>query len=65
MKKLATLCIVFLISNFSIIAQSETCDCKTDLDFIISKMEKMPSYKKQIKGEKKVEFEKNIYGVIF
>lgn len=58
MKKLATLCIVFLISNFSIIAQSETCDCKTDLDFIISKMEKMPSYKKQIKGEKKVEFEK-------
>jgi len=44
----------FFTSNF---AQSQTCDCKVDLDFIVEKMKKMPSYKKQIKGDKKIEFE--------
>ncbi len=56
MKNLCTLSIVFLVSISSIFAQSETCDCKTDLDFIVSKMKKMPSYKDQIKGEKAIEF---------
>lgn len=47
--------IAFLItSNF---AQSQTCDCKADLDFIVEKMERMPSYKKQLKGNKKELFE--------
>jgi len=39
-------------------AQNETCDCRTDLDFIVEKMKKMPSYKKQIKGDKEEEFKK-------
>ncbi len=35
----------------SLNAQTPTCDCKADLDFLIEKLQKMPSYKKQIKGE--------------
>lgn len=37
-------------------AQLQTCDCKTDLDFVVEKLQKMPSYKKQIKGEKETLF---------
>lgn len=57
MKKLITISIVFLFTINSIFAQSQTCDCKTDLDFIVEKMQKMPSYKKQIRGDKKEIFE--------
>lgn len=51
-----TLVLVLLIVSNPI--QSQTCDCKKDLDFIVEKMERMPSYKKQIKGVKKIEFQK-------
>ncbi|WP_296384040.1 S41 family peptidase [Winogradskyella sp.] len=52
MKKSPLILIIFLFGTISIFAQSESCDCKTDLDFIIEKIKKMPSYKKQIKNEK-------------
>ncbi|MEP0266218.1 hypothetical protein [Dokdonia sp.] len=35
----------------------QLCDCKKDLDFLASNMEKMISYKKQIKGDKVKEFQ--------
>lgn len=57
MKNVITLSLLFFFGIAFAFAQTETCDCKTDLDFIISKMKKMPSYKKQIKGDKKEEFE--------
>jgi len=56
MKNSATLLIVFLLVSFNINAQSETCDCKLDLDFVVEKIKKMPSYKKQIKNQKLIEF---------
>ena len=52
MKNISLILIAFLFGTISIIAQSETCDCKTDLDFSVEKIKKMPSYKKQIKGAK-------------
>ena len=61
MKKISLIIIAFLFGTVSIIAQSKTCDCKTDLDFIVEKIKKMPSFKKQIKGEKATEFS-NTYG---
>jgi hypothetical protein len=57
MKKLALFTITFFISTLAFFAQSNTCDCKADLDFIVEKIKKMPSYKKQINGNKEVEFE--------
>jgi hypothetical protein len=56
MKNLFLILILFLFGTISILAQSETCDCKTDLDFLVEKIKKMPSYKKQIKGEKATKF---------
>ena len=56
MKKLAIFLIVLFISISNSNAQSETCDCKKDLDFVVEKIKKMPSYKKQIKDKKLVEF---------
>lgn len=56
MKNSAVLLIVFLLVSFSTIAQSEVCDCKTDLDFVVEKIKEMPSYKKQIRNEKLIEF---------
>ncbi|MCF6278712.1 MAG: hypothetical protein L3J14_00010 [Flavobacteriaceae bacterium] len=56
MKNSVTLLIIFLVSILNSNAQSETCDCKKDLDFVVEKIRKMPSYKKQIKNEKLVEF---------
>ncbi|WP_299128666.1 S41 family peptidase [uncultured Winogradskyella sp.] len=60
MKKLVNYLLVVLVTIASVNAQIETCDCKTDLDFVIEKMKKMPSYKKQTKGDKAKEFE-NLY----
>ncbi|GAB4163966.1 MAG: hypothetical protein Tsb0033_24910 [Winogradskyella sp.] len=57
MKKLALIIVTLLISTTGIFAQSQTCDCKADLDFVVEKLKKMPSYKKQIKGEKKDAFD--------
>ena len=58
MKKSITLCIFFLFIITTSLAQSKTCDCKTDLDFVVEKIKKMPSYNKQIKGDKALEFSK-------
>lgn len=60
MKKLILVLGISLLSITASNAQIDTCDCKKDLDFIIEKIRKMPSYKKQIKGEKSEEFE-NLY----
>ncbi|MFD2914034.1 S41 family peptidase [Psychroserpens luteus] len=60
MKNLLLFSIVSLFTITSIFSQSQTCDCKTDLDFVVEKLQKMPSYKKQIKGDKKNLFE-NLY----
>lgn len=60
MKKLILVLGISLLSITVSNAQVDTCDCKKDLDFIIEKIRKMPSYKKQIKGEKSEEFE-NLY----
>ena len=57
MKKLVTFCFIFVTSIVSIFAQSQTCDCKSDLDFLVDKIKDMPSYKKQIKGDKLIEFQ--------
>lgn len=56
MKKLSLIITIILFSTASMFAQSQTCDCKTDLDFLVEKIKKMPSYKKQIKGKKSIEF---------
>lgn len=56
MKNLVTLLTVFLVTILNLNAQSETCDCKKDLDFVVEKIRKMPSYKKQIKSDKLIEF---------
>ncbi|PQJ81910.1 S41 family peptidase [Polaribacter glomeratus] len=56
MKNLTTILIFFLFLSNSAFAQVETCNCKTDLDFVVAKMKKMPSYKRQIKGEKLIAF---------
>ncbi|WP_052467142.1 S41 family peptidase [Psychroserpens damuponensis] len=57
MTKSLTILLVFLLTITSVFSQSKTCDCKTDLDFLVEKMKKMPSFKKQIKADKKDEFE--------
>ena len=57
MKNLALVTATLLISTVGSFAQSQTCDCKSDLDFVVEKIKKMPSYKKQIKGEKKDAFD--------
>ncbi|WP_157588756.1 S41 family peptidase [Psychroserpens burtonensis] len=57
MKNLVLFSILFLFAMTSVFAQSLTCDCKTDLAFIVEKIKKMPSYKKQIKGQKETQFE--------
>ena len=55
--KSSILQIIFFFSiSSAIMAQTPNCDCKTDLDFLISKLEKMPSFKKQISGEKEIQF---------
>lgn len=57
MKNIITLSFFLLFVTTLSFSQTETCDCKKDLDFVVAKMEKMPSYKKQIRGKKKSEFE--------
>ncbi|WP_299248077.1 S41 family peptidase [uncultured Lacinutrix sp.] len=57
MKNVITLSLFFLFGIAFAFSQTETCNCKTDLDFIVEKLKKMPSYKHQIKGTKKDEFE--------
>lgn len=52
MKKKSLYVLASLLYINSIFAQKELCDCKADLNFIVEKLRKMPSYKKQIKGEK-------------
>lgn len=56
MRNSTILLIVFLATILNSNAQSETCDCKKDLDFVVEKIRKMPSYKKQIKNDKLIEF---------
>ncbi|MCD2258880.1 S41 family peptidase [Psychroserpens luteolus] len=57
MKNLITFSLILIFSVTSTFAQSQPCDCKSDLDFLVEKMKSMPSYKKQIKGQKLVEFQ--------
>lgn len=47
MKTLSTLFLTIIFS-ISMFAQNVTCDCKRDLDFLVQKMQEMPSYKHQI-----------------
>ena len=57
MKTLFTL-IFTSIFSITLIAQDVTCDCKQDLDFLIQKMQEMPSYKHQvIKANKESNFQ--------
>lgn len=57
MKKISLILVLFFTSSQFAFSQTETCDCKTDLDFLVEKIKAMPSFKKQIKGEKATEFE--------
>ena len=52
MKKLAVVLSLYVLGSISLSAQSQSCNCKAYLDFLVEKIKKMPSYKKQIKGEK-------------
>jgi len=54
---------LFISINQTLKAQNPLCDCKKDLDFVIERLEKTPSYKKQIKGERLERFE-NTYNRI-
>ncbi|WP_452220812.1 S41 family peptidase [Lacinutrix salivirga] len=63
MKNLVSILVLFVFSINLSFSQTETCDCKTDLDFVVEKMRKMPSYKKQIKGDKATQFE-NTYKML-
>ena len=56
MKSLIAFSIILAFSINTMFAQSKTCNCKTDLDFIVEKIKRMPSYKKQIKGDKLDQF---------
>lgn len=56
MKNFTLFIVSLLIATTGINAQSLTCDCKTDLDFVVEKIKKMPSYKKQIHGKKLEQF---------
>ncbi|MEM5564788.1 hypothetical protein WNY78_06715 [Psychroserpens sp. AS72] len=64
MRNLITISLVILFTITSVFSQSKTCDCKTDLDFIVEKMRKMPSFKKQIKGDKKDDFENTYQNLV-
>lgn len=57
MKNVITLSFFFLFVITLSFSQTKTCDCKKDLDFVVAKIKKMPSYKKQIKGDKISQFE--------
>jgi len=57
MKNTSIFTLFFFFGIVYTLAQNKTCDCKTDLDFVVEKMKKMPSYKKQIKGQKSTAFE--------
>lgn len=52
MKTLFTLIFTSLLS-FTLLSQEANCDCKKDLDFLITKMQEMPSYKYQVTKAKK------------
>ncbi len=47
-----------MVFAFAKAQTSSLCDCKTDLDFLATKMQDMISYKKQIKGDKVTAFQK-------
>ncbi|MBO6662838.1 MULTISPECIES: S41 family peptidase [Roseivirga] len=55
MKKLLTLIALFTIT-LSLQSQSE-CDCKPELDFVYEQMQDISSFKDQIKGDRRDEFE--------
>ncbi|MBG7612344.1 hypothetical protein IU405_08800 [Polaribacter sp. BAL334] len=55
-KSISILAFILFVFNTSY-SQNEVCDCKKELDFMVEKIQKMPSYKKQIKGEKLKAFE--------
>jgi hypothetical protein len=57
MKKVFIL-ILLLSFNLKLAAQS-TCDCAPELDFVYEQVQTTASFKDQIKGEKKTEFEEN------
>jgi hypothetical protein len=57
MKNFTLILVLFLASIQLTFSQTETCDCKTDLDFIVEKIKAMPSFKTQIKDEKATQFE--------
>jgi hypothetical protein len=63
MKNLVVLLVLILATVKSLWSQIPNCDCKSDLDFIVEKLKSTPSYKKQIKGDKLLEFE-NTYNTI-
>lgn len=54
-KSISILAIILFVFNTSY-SQNEVCDCKKELDFMVEKIQKMPSYKKQMKGEKLIAF---------
>lgn len=49
MRAFLTLSFILAISVQALFAQKTTCDCKSDLNFVVSKLKDMPSYKKQLK----------------
>ena len=51
MKTFLSILIILIVQNFGN-SQNPTCDCKAELDFLVEKQKKMPSYKRQIKGNK-------------
>ncbi|MDP5093507.1 MAG: hypothetical protein NWQ17_09350, partial [Polaribacter sp.] len=57
MKKSIPFLALILFGFNTSFSQNDICDCKKELDFVVEKIKKMPSYKKQIKGEKKEAFE--------
>ena len=57
MKTFVIIIAAFLSFQQSTFAQSPTCDCKSDLDFVVSKLKKTPSYKKQLKDGTLLSFE--------
>ena len=60
MKNVTTLFLLLVLFANVTFAQTDTCNCKTDLDFVVQKIKKMPSFKKQIKGKKLSEFNNSL-----
>jgi hypothetical protein len=64
MKKVVLFNLALVLGLITSSGQNNKCDCKADLDFIIEKLKVTPSYKRQIKGQKEIQFNKTYASIV-